>query len=73
MAMLPYGFIDSSAVKRLLYDAETKTARVTFPSGHSYEYYNIPEDIMYYWSLADSLGKYFNANIKGQYSYARLG
>ena len=72
MAMLSYGFIDSSAVKRLLYDEQTQTVRVTFPSGHSYEYYNVPVDVVHYWAFAASLGKFFNANIKGRYAFARL-
>ena len=71
--MRSYAFKDSSAIKALLYDLEQETARVMFPRGTWYEYYGVPEDEIYYWSLADSLGRYFNANIRNHYAYARVG
>lgn len=70
--MLNYAYIESSAIKGLRYDAAAQTMEITFPSGHTYQYFGVGPDEIYYFSLADSLGKYFNANIKNRYGYARV-
>lgn len=73
MAMLNYAFIASSAVKALRYDEEAQLLEITFPSGATYHYFNVPPDLVYFFSLADSLGKFFNAEIKHRFAYVRVG
>ena len=69
---LNYHFIDSTCVKTLRYDAAREIMEIQFPSGATYHYFGVSEDEIYYFSLAPSLGKFFNRNVKGHYAYARM-
>ena len=40
-------------------------------SGAEYHYYDVPEDVWESFYDSASLGKYFNANIKGYYEYEK--
>lgn len=41
-------------------------------SGSKYAYYDVPENVWDEFSSAESLGKYYNANIKGKYESERI-
>jgi KTSC domain len=57
----------SSALSSAEYDDETQTLTLTFTSGRSYTYDNVPEDT-YERLLADpSPGRFYMAYIKDQY------
>lgn len=45
---------------------------ITFNSGATYEYYDVPTKVIDGITQADSLGKYFDKNIKGIYNYRRV-
>lgn len=60
----------SSNVERYGYNSRVERLRVQFKSGKSYDYYDVPFETYNELSAADSVGKYFAANIKGKFSSA---
>ena len=62
----------SSALVSVGYDSDSETLEVEFPSGDVYQYHGVPEQIHMDLIGADSIGGYFNANIRHQYPYVRL-
>ncbi len=61
----------SSNVAGFSYDKATQVLTVEFNSGSRYDYYDVPEHIFRGMESADSKGRYLNAQIKGNYRYAR--
>ncbi len=57
----------SSALQRYLYDAEKSELIVTFPSGKSYVYEDVPADVYAALCAAESKGRFFNAHIRDDY------
>ena len=64
--------VSSSTIAAVGYDEDTQTLRVEFNNTGLYEYSKVPK--MFYQGLlnADSVGKYFHANIKDVYSFSRV-
>ena len=62
----------SSNIAGFLYHEASQTFTVEFKQGSKYNYYDVPQHIYDGMTIADSKGKYLNANIKGHYRYARL-
>lgn len=62
----------SSRILIISYKLANKSLKITFKSGATYEYYDVPEEVVDGFSKADSLGKYFDNNIKGVYNYRRV-
>lgn len=62
----------SSMVQSIAYDSDSGTMIVTFNTGKSYAYANVPEDVATEAANAGSVGDYINSSIKGQYSFRRL-
>lgn len=60
---------NSSQVTRVKYNEETKTLTVTFKTGKSYDYYEVPKDIFDGLLAAESAGKYLNEFVKPVYKY----
>jgi hypothetical protein len=65
--------VESSNIASLGYDAEASILEVEFHSGAVWQYYDVPENIYYDMKNFGSLGKFFNTNIKGQYTESRVG
>ena len=63
---------DSSVIITFNYDQEEETLTIRFRSGATYEYYDVPENTYYAFVQADSLGEFFNSEIKGTYPYCRV-
>jgi KTSC domain len=63
--------VTSSQIESIGYDQETLELEVEFKNGSVYTYENVPFDE--YTSLmdADSVGKYFSANIKNKYKWTK--
>jgi len=61
----------SSTMAGLCYDKASQTLTVEFNSGSRYNYYDVPQHVYDGMKSADSKGKYFNAEIKSVYRYAR--
>lgn len=56
----------SSLVKRLCYDAHEEYVIVNL-TGTYYHYCEVPPDIVTAWKQADSMGRFYNAQVKGQF------
>jgi hypothetical protein len=65
--------VDSSLATSVGYDPTSSTLEIEFKSnGAIWQYYDVPENI-YYEMISGSIGKYFLANIKGQYAESQVG
>jgi hypothetical protein len=65
---------DSTCFSSIGWDASTGTLVVTFrDSGASYAYDEIPRSVWDGLRNADSMGGYYNKNIKGHYDCVKLG
>jgi hypothetical protein len=65
--------VQSSMIASLGYDSATSTLEVEFNSGAVWQYYDVPENVYNDMINSGSLGKFFHANIKGQYSESQVG
>ncbi len=66
------GINGSTCVLDLDYDKDTKELVVTFVrTGQSYVYSDVSRQRVAAFKAADSLGEYFNDNIRDNYPYAR--
>lgn len=59
----------SSAFTQMVYDSDTEQLIATFKDGATYAY-TLPQDVVDQWMAADSIGGFYNANIRGQFSFA---
>lgn len=58
----------SSCIEAALYDTDTKTLSITYPSGTTYDYEGVPKDVFDEFEAAPSAGRYLNAVIKPTYA-----
>jgi hypothetical protein len=65
--------IESSMIRSIGHDANTSTLEIEFNSGVVWQYYDFPESSWYEFDGAESQGKFFHANIKGQFTEAQVG
>lgn len=66
-------YVQSSNIRSVGYDPNTSTLEVEFNSGAIWQYYDVLEGTYYEMKSASSIGKFFNANIKGQHSEGQVG
>lgn len=67
-------YVDSSMIASIGYDTSSGTVEVEFRSrGQVWQYYDVPEYLYNEVRAAGSLGKAFNAMIKGQFREAQVG
>ena len=73
--------VKSSNISQVGYDENYKLTinsrplailRVVFTSGFVYDYYNVPKDVYEALINAESIGKYFHANIKNDYEFEKV-
>ncbi len=64
--------VSSSMLRSVGYDAATQTLEVEFLNGSVYQYFAVPATTYHNLLAADSLGSYFQANIRGAFSYQKL-
>jgi hypothetical protein len=62
--------VRSSMIARVEHDASTRELSITFTSGKTYIYYDVPRKTYSELLAADSKGSYFLACIKDCYPYA---
>ena len=65
--------VQSSMIASLGYDSPTSTLEVEFNSGAVWQYSDVPESVYYDMNNSSSIGKFFHANILGQYSESQVG
>ena len=64
--------VTSSNLSGIRYDENTYTLEIEFHGGRVYQYFDVPLQVFEGLRDADSHGKYFNAQIKGHYRFARV-
>lgn len=63
--------VDSSNVKSVGYDADSKTLAIEFADGSIYHYDDVKQDVYNELQGSKSIGKFIHANIKGVYKHAK--
>ena len=63
---------DSTLVDQVHYDPDTKTLDAVFKNGARYRYKTVPPVVFAKFVLAESMGKFFNVNIKGEYECKKV-
>lgn len=64
--------VASTSIKSVGYDDEADRLEIEFHSGGVYQYLDVPERIYTDPLGADSRGRYFHDEIRGQYSFRQL-
>lgn len=72
MALQPAVTLSSSNIGSCAYDPDAQQLQVTFTSGATYEYDDVPPAVYAGLLVAPSPGKYFAGVIKGAYRYRQL-
>jgi hypothetical protein len=65
--MITHDTPNSSNIARLSYDDEKGNLMIEFRSGKMYRYYDVPMEIWTGLISADSVGRFFNSNIRGKF------
>jgi len=65
--------VKSSYISRVGYDEKTKKMQVEFKNGTKWQYNEVPESAFVSMLISDSVGKFFAAEIKGQFGARKLG
>jgi hypothetical protein len=63
----------SSLLTHIDYNKEDKKLNVVFKNGGKYTYLDVPEDKYKELEKAESIGKYFLSNIRGQFESEKEG
>lgn len=63
----------STAIRHIGYDADKRELFVTFvPTGKTYVYFNVSQDVFHAFVHADSRGRFFNQMIRDLYEFEEL-
>lgn len=61
--------VRSSVLVSVGYDRDTRVLETELESGRVYRYFDVPESVFLELMAADSLGTYYNLNIRNGYRY----
>jgi len=64
--------VNSSAILSVGYNADGLVLEIEITGGAIYQYFDVPEAVFREFMGAESLGRYYNANIRNSYRYAPL-
>ena len=64
--------VESSNLKSIGYDEFLLVLEIEFKSGAVYRYYGVPSEVHDELINAESVGKYFNANVKSKYNFLKV-
>lgn len=64
--------VDSSVIAVVGYDSATSVLEIEFHNGRIYGYFDVPADVYHALMAADSIGGYFNEEIRSAYSTTQL-
>jgi len=64
--------IPSSNIKAAGYSAKSKTFRVSFKAGATYDYIGVPPEVFSNFMASDSKGRFFFANIKAKFESVKV-
>lgn len=62
----------SSIIDEMSYNVNEKVLEVTFNTGRTYRYSDVPEDVVKELCKTDSVGSYFRANIRDTFEYEEV-
>ncbi len=62
----------STAIRRFHYDPEGRRLLVTFVSGQTYAYFDVPPEVDEAFRAAFSKGRFFQDRIRDRFDYARV-
>jgi hypothetical protein len=63
---------ESEIIDDIAYDEDTRELRVDLKTGRSYIYLDVPIEEYEAFDTAESLGQYYNANIRMRYEYREV-
>jgi len=66
-------YVNSSMLTCFGYDADNSTLEVEFKNGVVWQYSGVAENVYHDMKNSASAGKFFHANIKGQYAESQVG
>jgi hypothetical protein len=64
--------VDSSVLVSVGYDHDSLVLETELTSGKIYQYFDLPESVFLELMRADSLGTYYNKNIRNNYRWIQL-
>ena len=64
--------VESSNLRSVGYDEFLLVLEIEFKSGAVYRYYGVPSEVHDEIINAESVGKYFNANVKSKYNFLKV-
>lgn len=73
--------VKSSNIQQIGFEEKSKISlsqkpfsrlRIMFSNGLIYDYYNVSKEVYNSFLKAESIGKYFHANIKEKYNYEKI-
>lgn len=62
----------STAIRKYKYNLRSKILRIWFVNGGSYDYFDVPESIIYDLDRAPSKGRYFYYNIRTSFKFNKV-
>lgn len=65
--------VNSEMMISLGYEDSTSTLEIEFKRGEVWQYYDVPESVFQEMKVAESKGRFWHLNIKGQYRENRVG
>lgn len=65
--------VDSSNLKSVGYDPDSRTLEVEFRRGGIYQYYGVPARVYESLMSSGSHGRFLARHIKGVYGYSKIG
>ena len=71
-SMVVWHDVVSSNILAIAYDLDTRTLFIQFKDGDRYRYADVSVDVFDGLLFAKSVGKYFHANIRGQYPTVKV-
>ena len=64
--------VESSAVRRIEYDAASRTLFVIFESGERYAYFDAPPELFAAFLGAESKGRFFQDQVRDRFDFHRI-
>ena len=65
--MKHHKFEGSTSIASVRHDSKEKVLTVSFHSGSSYDFVNVPNEIFHNMIKAESAGKFYHANVRGKF------
>jgi hypothetical protein len=63
---------DSSVIRYVCWEKESELMLVLFHTKSMFLYFSVPEEVYFSLISSDSIGSYFNKNIRNSYKYTKF-